>query len=559
MRGIAVVSYKNFSLELSIQSYTPSTINLMWLDLVSMTYHVLCTVMTRDAGDAGIDTGSCNRPKRYTLSALPDNLRAQIMNGYLAALARRYCTSYRAPALLLEVLRTRYRARHSQLMHATYRPMPRRYGMDRAELQELGGRVRAYRACPTAGSVRYRAALAIVEQIDEFADPDEVEALVDSVNVALDAYHRLVYGECSHLMLMHDAHSSREGYICEHCADSTDWVIPEDRGVYYPVDVLYEHDNGCYYTYEEETSDDEDYDEEESTYTPGMRSYTSDVRNFCGDAEFRSSSTGRFTIGVEVEVESAPNGRADLVRSLTEQIGGLAIFKTDGSLSDVRGLEIVTKPLEYREAIEAFSKLAFPRGTKAWDARCCGTHVHIDSRAFSKLALAKFVAFWNSTDNAEFIRSVAGRHPDRDVQAADYAARYEGQGSNIVKKLGDRQATHTRYRLINLTNLDRNERWRLGLSGSDEDRASRNGSTVEVRVFRASLRKPRLLAQIEMAAASVYFSRDASMQALNEAGFRAWLAGHVGMFPNLAAFIGLCRQHKANPAVTPAVDETVTA
>jgi hypothetical protein len=115
-----------------------------------------------------------------------------------------------------------------------------------------------------------------------------------------------------------------------------------------------------------------------------------------------------------------------------------------------------------------------------------------------------------------------------------------------------------RYRIANLCNLGYDERDRLGLYA---DASSRGFSTIELRVFRASLKKNRMLAQIEFAAASVYFARDTSLQAVMAKDFEIWLARNVGMFPHLASFLGIGKVRTVNPKDTRRVtdDESVHA
>jgi hypothetical protein len=228
------------------------------------------------------------------------------------------------------------------------------------------------------------------------------------------------------------------------------------------------------------------------------------------------------------------------------------MFKRDGSLDDSRGFEIVTAARRLADHIEAFKKWQPYDGLRSWDAGCCGMHVHIDSRAFTALTLGKLLQFYNDPANERFIRSIAGRHPDTDSQAKTYAARLDCERPNPARiKKG---AGSSRYKIVNLTNLTASEQKRLGVDVCRDSKGSY--STVEIRVFRGSLKKERLLAQIEFAHASVVFCRVAGMHELNGPSFITWLGSVAGQYKNLARWFGVYvpRPTKQRPA--PAAHQT---
>lgn len=289
------------------------------------------------------------------------------------------------------------------------------------------------------------------------------------------------------------------------------------------------------------------------------------------DTTFTPSQFGDFTMGVELEVEvpadvvhdyaeedgegyydeddadddsPAHRARIDAIGDCNKAfnagpLGYYAMFKRDGSLSDGRGFEIVTAARRLGDHITQF-KAWKPRNLEAWDAGVCGMHVHIDSRAFSALTLGKFLMFWNDRGNGKFLRGICGRHPDRDDQAESYA-RLIGQDLVVNPAAVKQGGNHSRYMAVNLTNLTHSERERLQC---DAERHSKGDySTVEIRLFRATLRKERLLAQLEFAHASVAFCRVASWQYLSEKAFLEWLAG-TQAYPHLSRWYGSCVRNK---------------
>ena len=94
--------------------------------------------------------------------------------------------------------------------------------------------------------------------------------------------------------------------------------------------------------------------------------------------------------------------------------------------------------------------------------------------------------------------------------------------------------------MVNLQNLSVRESTRLGFGTRFDDGKY---DTVELRIFRASLKKERLLAQIEFTHAAVMFCRVASWRELNQANFLKWLKGSAqGLYPHLSDWYGVRRR-----------------
>lgn len=351
----------------------------------------------------------------------------------------------------------------------------------------------------------------------------------------------VIYGTCGHYVTRDDATETANGdYYCQDCADEDlRWVEDGGRpGYYHTDDVYYWDSDGEYHLDPEPEPDDEDeYEEEQRHGSPMLSSWGASTAGLSHDRSFISSPWGEFIMGIELEVEADPDEgsyRGEHIRqcheffNATHGISNYAMFKKDGSLNDERGFEIVTAARRLTDHARIF-KAWHPEGLIAWNAESCGMHVHIDSRAFSALTLGRFLLFWNDPKNADFIRSIAGRHASRDSQAEDYAA-LTGMHRNVAH--AKRGAGNSRYRIVNLTNLGYDEQRRLQISADRDSKG--NYSTVEIRAFRASLRKERLIAQIEFAHATVMFCRVASNGALNKAGFTEWLATTMSVYPYLA-------------------------
>lgn len=339
----------------------------------------------------------------------------------------------------------------------------------------------------------------------------------------------IVYCQCGHVAAEDDVEETSSGQsVCRHCVDNGDWVWMEDTSAYGPATEAYIHPDGLYYSYP--------YDEDdESDNLPGIRNYGSNVCDYLrADKTIKPSAYGEFLMGIELEV--VPTGhRRDAVQDTLDGLAhGYAILKEDGSL-DEGGFEIVTAPRSLEEHIRRFGAWEPYRTLRAWDAGCCGTHVHISSKAFTAATLGKFIEFINSEKNDRFIREIAGRHPARDDQARDYCQRDGCAVGNPKKTLTDKSTS--RYFMVNTTNLVPEEAERLGLDRTHCQGKPQN--TIELRVFRASLKKARLLAQIEFAHAAVMFCRWSSMRELDKEHFLLWLRDMAGSYPNLAKWFGV--------------------
>lgn len=387
-------------------------------------------------------------------------------------------------------------------------------------------------------------------------DPDEAIDLLGQITAAgvnvdscIDAWNGAVFSQdeleragCGHVVRSGDAHTVYgDTTVCADCLDE-DYTWCTDTDQYHRCDDAYLHEDGEHRSYPEEDDGDDD-DGSEGDGGHYLNSWGSSTSCLAHDTSFTPSPTGDFTLGVELEVESntsserrGAHAKADNHFNGTS-MGQYAMFKTDGSLNRAKGFEIVTAARRMGDHIKMFSDWKPDGNLTAWDAEHCGMHVHIDSRAFTSLSLGKFLMLYNAPENENFITSIAGRHPSTDDAAADYAGALERTHNPRVVK--SRTENSSRYRMVNVTNLTEDEQQRLQMHITNRD-SKGDYSTVEVRIFRATLRKARLLAQIEFAHASVEFCRLASWSDLSETAFKTWLAKAPG-YPHLTRWFGTSR------------------
>lgn len=362
----------------------------------------------------------------------------------------------------------------------------------------------------------------------------------------------MIRGGCGHIFMSDDGNTTADGLVCEDCFDEN-YHLCEDTDEYHHQNNCYHHeDDDCYRTYPPASDDNYDEDEDEDYDNTGLlHGWSASCAHLAHDKSFTPSSGGDFTMGIELEVEASGKRNSALTDCNEHFNKGMlyAMFKRDGSLDDVHGFEIVTAARRLPDHIDKF-KAWQPENLECWDAGHCGMHVHIDSRAFTPLSLGKFLMLYNQDSNMGFIRGIAGRHPSKDDGARQYARGIGPKGTVSPSKIKHAEENDSRYTMVNVTNLTGSEQSRLGVCVGRDSKG--NYSTVEVRIFRGTLRKERLLAQIEFAHASVMFCRSASWQELDEDAFKFWLSKTAG-YPHLRKWFGVFPSR--NKQLTAAVGE----
>ena len=249
--------------------------------------------------------------------------------------------------------------------------------------------------------------------------------------------------------------------------------------------------------------------------------------------------TGKYHLGFELEVESRRNSRYEGAEIAQNELGGHAYMKEDGSLND--GFEIVTHPhtlYDYQTAFnwDFVSKLK-AGGFRSWNTDTCGLHVHVSRTAFGigvnpwgrldrealilnkqshELRFMKLIY-----DNQRQVERIAGRSNN------SYAT-FSDKG-RLVQKLKSGYQNDGRYSAIN----------------------TQNDATLEVRVFKGSLRKERVLSALEFVAASVEYTRDLKVTSKNQAlswlRFTAYVSDNMETYPNLALIMSESFASDDNP------------
>jgi hypothetical protein len=374
---------------------------------------------------------------------------------------------------------------------------------------------------------------------------DTFEKVRDHLRRKFNIRLQVMRPDCGHFEHSANVHHIQDTSYCEECYDEYAVRCVDDDEMYHCDNVYYWDSDQEYHLTPEPEPEPEDDGEDANS----MMDYSTNVLNHLNkDTSFTPSPYGELLMGIELEIGIGDRSQRQAVEGIRSSLGeDYVVCKYDGSLPD-DGIEIVTAPRKLDHHIKQFKAWDVPSGYRAWDAKKCGMHIHIDSRGFSRMTLGKFFMFFNADSNADFIRKIAGRHPLHDNQAREYCAA-EQQHILVNPSTAVKGKSTERYRIINTQNLSARECKRLGLP---ETYGRYN--TVELRIFRATLNKARLLAQMEFTHAVVMFCRVASWRNLNGDSFVAWLSTTQNVYPHLSDWYGVRRKKAAKPVVPPVQD-----
>ena len=280
------------------------------------------------------------------------------------------------------------------------------------------------------------------------------ESCADELTVVCDACGERIYSE--------DAVEDSNYTLCESCFDEDyvrcadcDRILRRDR-VYWDDDDAY-----CSSCWDEHCSVIHEY-----SYTPDLVFHGKGLRHF----------------GVELEIDDGGtvNSNAQKLLDIANKDAENLYIKTDGSLDE--GLELVTHPMTLTYHLNEMPWAAFLRKAQELDylshaAGTCGLHVHISRLAFGctyeqqEAAIARLLyfveKFW-----AELLRFSRRTQSQMNRWAARYGIRLTPSEQMSHAK----NSCAGRYTAVNLTNAD----------------------TVEIRMFRGTLKLNTLKATLQM-------------------------------------------------------------
>jgi hypothetical protein len=341
--------------------------------------------------------------------------------------------------------------------------------------------------------------------------------------------------------------SDREEQWCNGCAqDYTNWCdYCEARHTgsnFYAADSNNNYCEDCIHN----LSYCEDCDE---YYVEGCDSHNDSYSSVIHDYSYRpdpifhsTDKEERLFFGIEIEVE-APNNRAESAEyaSRLEDME-LAYLKNDGSLQC--GFEIVTHPMTHdfykNEADELWNTIENLRssyGVKSWGTRTCGLHIHISRTGFKNPPhMHRFLNLVYS--NEDFYSALAGRNASRWAKFDDVVG-----GKYVADSDGD-----------NVWQVHRSFKHKL-IDGRNSDRYSavntQNQATLEMRIFKGSLKPSNVRSQLDLAHASVEYTRNMTIQEVRDGSlgtdsFVKYIFANADLYPDLCE-----RVSRLTPSVIP--------
>lgn len=332
--------------------------------------------------------------------------------------------------------------------------------------------------------------------------------------------------------------------ICERCDDtgweSDDWYYVDqsemwcnsctENSAHYCDDCNEYHTGDNYYvsdsnnSYCENCIGNASYCEDcDEYYANGCDDHDGDDSRVIHDYSYRpdtifhtTNKEERLFFGIEIEVEAgrSRSESAEYANRLEEL--DLAYLKSDGSLNC--GFEIVTHPMTHdfykNEAKELWDTLEVLRSrsdikVKAWDASTAGLHIHISRTGFNGGShMHRFLRL--VYDNQTLYEAVAGRSSSRwakfdDAEQGSYEGERDEDGNrtwttrrNLKSKLDDARNSD-RYSAVN----------------------TQNHATLEMRIFRSSVNSNTVKSFIDLAHASVEYTRRLSVRDVREGALSA--------------------------------------
>ena len=329
---------------------------------------------------------------------------------------------------------------------------------------------------------------------------------------------------------------------CSNCTENyAAWCERHEEYVtssmYYIQDA---HESWCVYCTENYSSWCEDCDEYYANGCEGCNN-TREIHdyNYRPDPIFRSveGESTKLYFGIEIETEVGRGGYdistcSEYASNILEHEYDIAYLKHDGSLNN--GFEIVTHPASHAyykqednplwEVIETLRSQ--PYAMKSWDTGTCGLHIHISRAGFSSGSHQhRFLQLVYT--NPEFYSTLAGRE-------ASHWAKFD----DIVRS--QREMDGNGYWHYKQWRSYKHKLARHNDNCSDRYSAvnTLNRHTLEMRIFRGSINGKVVKAALDLAHASVEYTRelrvpDVWASALVAENFMEYIKMNAELYPEL--------------------------
>jgi hypothetical protein len=346
--------------------------------------------------------------------------------------------------------------------------------------------------------------------------------------VTIDEYQNNYFtcddcGEIYHNNDNHAAHDSRgrDINICTTCRDDNDYFTCDDCGEIFHTDQMNSVNDGNNHVCESCCSDNYVWDDRRETYVSpdDLSSDKSDLiesYSYTPHLEFKGkkdySSTNPF-FGFELEVECPDDNRNDMASYLNDVYNyaeNYLYFKEDGSLDN--GVEIVSHPATMSEHLKRLKESDFIElsklGAKSFDTKTCGLHFHISKE------------FMTDAHKVRFGLLFAMLREPFEVLAQRKASTYaKFKSKNLARS--QYKKSDERYEAVNWTNK----------------------KTVEIRMFKGTLKFSTFIASMQLCHAAYLFTHSRHSLACKMTTqdiwlrFIAWIAKKPEAYKELLAYI----------------------
>jgi len=345
----------------------------------------------------------------------------------------------------------------------------------------------------------------------------------------------IVCESCDYILSVDDGHG-RIGHQlwCQSCLENNAHYcdLCEEHFVGYTYGTDDSDDTMCERCYENNTTYCDGCD---ATYLNGCEyNHDEDVDtrlihdySYRPDPIFRSSEdeNTRLYFGIEVETEvrggSYESRRYAAEYAVRLEQYNLAYLKSDGSLEC--GFEIVSHPMTHSYFMndanilwETISTLKSNYEMMAWGTKTCGLHVHISRAGFN-----------SGSHQHRFLQLVYNNKDFYEVLAGRSSSHWAKFDDNVDPNTGRKSLKHK---------FDRH--------GSDRYSAvnTNNRNTLEMRIFRGSVNPRFIKSAIDLAHASVEFTRVMSVKEVRDGGLsclnlRQYIESKPELYPSLNARI----------------------
>jgi hypothetical protein len=297
--------------------------------------------------------------------------------------------------------------------------------------------------------------------------------------------------DCNTITHEDDGASTYEGdyWVCQECLDdSYSWSDRRDTYI-----------------------SNEDYTEDEGDEDNGViHSYHHSKNRVCHiPSAYDKIDNPAVLLGLELEMECSEDySRAEKAQVLYDRIHEYnagdttypyGFFEEDGSLN--YGFELVTSYTGLD--VHAKQLLVFRdnpvRGLRSHDTNSCGLHVHVSRAGMTTFHACKLAFFVHDSNNQHLLRALARRSNSRHAKMVNKKA--DSQWIKNAKRDGISRLNDDRYEAVNF----------------------QNSATVEFRLFKGTLRYESIMACLEFAYITWFFSRDMGVTELTTDKFLEYI------------------------------------